>query len=343
MEALFALLRACLKGTAPDADLFSGEVPWERLYTLSDEQAVSPLVTDGIEMLLGLLEIVGDALLGKTVDANLVVETCDGLHLFITVEVGSGDPMHELLALLVVGAVQGVDEHVGLLVRCDIATDGLTEDACVAIDVEEVILQLEGQSHLFAKLIEGIGVGGRRVGEDGTHLRGTGEQDAGLQANHLDVLIFADIGTMFEVHVVLLTFANLQGGLGEEGHHRSELVRTALCHALIGKHEHRVAGEDSGIGIPATVDGGMSAPEVGIVHEIVVEQRVVMIGLQRTCRGQDAFRVVLVHVVDEEHEHGTYALASEGEYILNGLVERARLSVVGQLVEIGVDCLQDFC
>ena len=51
MEALFALLRACLKGTAPDADLFSGEVPWERLYTLSDEQAVSPLVTDGIEML----------------------------------------------------------------------------------------------------------------------------------------------------------------------------------------------------------------------------------------------------------------------------------------------------
>ena len=51
MEALFALLRAGLKGAAPDADLFSGEVPWERLYTLSDEQAVSPLVTDGIEML----------------------------------------------------------------------------------------------------------------------------------------------------------------------------------------------------------------------------------------------------------------------------------------------------
>ena len=148
---------------------------------------------------------------------------------------------------------------------------------------------------------------------------------------------------MFEVHVVLLTFANLQGGLGEEGHHRSELVRTALGHTLIGEHKHGVAGEDSGIGIPAPVNGGVAAPEVGIIHEVVVEQRVVMIGLQRTCRGQDAFRVVLIHVVDEEHKHGTYALASEGEYILDGLVERARLSVVGQLVEIRVDCLQDFC
>ena len=52
------------------------------------------------------------------------------------------------------GKVESVDEHIGLLVAHNVAADGLAEDSGIAIDVEIIVLQLEGQSNLFAKLIE---------------------------------------------------------------------------------------------------------------------------------------------------------------------------------------------
>ena len=116
---------------------------------------------------------------------------------------------------------------------------------------------------------------------------------------------------MLEVHVVLLAFANLKCRLGEECQHLSQLVGAALLHAFIGQYKHRVAREDSRVGIPAAVYRLVTSAQVGVVHEIVVQQRVVMVGFQCTCRREDTLRVILEHVVAEQHEHGTYAFASQ--------------------------------
>lgn len=47
----FALLRSGLWNEVPDTGFFAGDVDWDSLYTLSYEQAVVPIVTDGINRL----------------------------------------------------------------------------------------------------------------------------------------------------------------------------------------------------------------------------------------------------------------------------------------------------
>ena len=53
-----------------------------------------------------------------------------------------------------IGTIQGIDEHIGFLVRRDVATNILTKHLRVAVDIEEVVLQLEGESDQFTCLIE---------------------------------------------------------------------------------------------------------------------------------------------------------------------------------------------
>ena len=116
---------------------------------------------------------------------------------------------------------------------------------------------------------------------------------------------------MFEVHIVLLTLANLERCLGEEGENLCELSLVALSDALVCKHEHRVAREDCGVGIPTAVYGLVTAAQVGIVHEVVVQKRVVVVGLQATSRHDYRLGVVLEQIVGKEHQHGAYALAAK--------------------------------
>ena len=116
---------------------------------------------------------------------------------------------------------------------------------------------------------------------------------------------------MLEVHIVLLTLANLERCLGEESENLCELSLVTLCDALVCKHEHRVAREDCGVGIPTTVYGLVSATQVGIVHEVVMQKRVVVVGLQATSRHDYRLGVVLEQIVGKEHQHGAYALAAK--------------------------------
>ena len=54
----------------------------------------------------------------------------------------------------------------------------------------------------------------------------------------------------------------------------------------------------------------MSAAQVGVVHEVVVEQRVVVVGLEGACRTEDALRIILEEVIGKKHENGAHALAA---------------------------------
>ena len=88
--------------------------------------------------------------------------------------------MQELLALLFIGQVQGIDEHECFFIRSDVATNSLAKHTRVAIDIEEIVLQLEGQSHLFAKLIERLGILFGSICQNGAHLRGASQQNTCL-------------------------------------------------------------------------------------------------------------------------------------------------------------------
>ena len=85
-------------------------------------------------------------------------QTGDGSHLLSPIELLGFNPSHQFGTLLGVGTIHGIDEHIGLLVRGDITTNGLAEDLGVAIDIEQVVLQLEGQTNLLTKLIQQVGI-----------------------------------------------------------------------------------------------------------------------------------------------------------------------------------------
>ena len=105
------------------------------------------------------------------------------------------------------------------------AADGLTKHRRIAVNIEVVVLQLEGQTELFAKLVEQLSIALVGIGHQCAHLRRTGQQNARFQANHLDVLLFAHVVAMLEIHIILLSFTNFKGGFGEQ----RENLRQLFC------------------------------------------------------------------------------------------------------------------
>ena len=239
-----------------------------------------------------------------------VVETCDGANLLLAVKVLHLHPALQFLALRRIGTEEGVDEHVGFLVGGDVAADGLAKHLLVAIDVEIVVLQLEGQSYLFAKAIEIVGVLLRGPCEDGTNLQRTSQQHAGLQTDHLDILVLGHVRALLKLHVQLLTVAYLQRRLREEVEHGFQPFCRTLRHHLIGQYQHRVAREDGLVVVPLHVHRRFAATLVSIVHQVVVEQGVVVIGLQCAGRSQYALRILAEEVVGQQHQRRADALAT---------------------------------
>ena len=132
---------------------------------------------------------------------------------------------------------------------------------------------------------------------------------------------------MFELHVVLLSLAYLEGCLSEEG---EDWVLGVGCwglgveereQPLVGQYQHGVARENGGVSIPALMYRGMSTSQVSIVHKVVVQQRVVMISLKGHGRHEDVFGLILIKLIREQHECWPDALSAKGEHILYGFVE----------------------
>ena len=98
------------------------------------------------------------------------------------------------------------------------------------------------------------------------------------------------------------------------------MLIVALSHAVVGEHQHTVARKDGGIGVPLLVNGFMTTAKIGIVHQVVVQQGIVVISLQSDGVHQDFLRVFLEYVVAQEHQNRTNALASERENILHWLI-----------------------
>ena len=89
-----------------------------------------------------------------------------------------------------------------------------------------------------------------------------------------------------------------------------QLVLIAIEHTVESLQQHGVAREDGLIGIPLLMDGSMTTPHIGIIHQVVVQQGKVVIGLETNGRHHDALRIVAIEIVGEQHQHRAHALAS---------------------------------
>ena len=123
------------------------------------EHALALIVnTDEIEIFAALLKIVFYSVFSQAVDAQFVIYRSNGLYLLLRIKVSGRNPFNEFIAARPVGSVICIDKHICLFVAQDIATYGLAENLRVAIDIKIVVLQLEGQTYLLAKLIQIVGI-----------------------------------------------------------------------------------------------------------------------------------------------------------------------------------------
>ena len=155
-------------------------------------------------------------------------------------------------------------------------------------------MKLESQPYLLAKLIKILLILLGRVGQNSPDLHRTSQEYARLEAYHLDVFSLGDVVTCLKIHVILLTFAYLQGRFRERMEHILQVNLTAFCHAFVGKYQHRIAAKNGRIGVPSLVNRLMSAAHLGVIHQVIVQQCVVMIGLQGASLHENRLRVVLI-------------------------------------------------
>ena len=230
-----------------------------------------------------------------------------------------------------------MDEEEGFLPAEDVSSDLFSEDGGVAIDVQIVVLKLEGESDFLSEAIERVGVFIRCVSCERTEFGGAAEEHGGFEPNHLDVFFLRHIDAVFKVHVVLLSLADFCGGACEEREHAFFVRAVGVDEVSEGSDEHGVAGEHCRVFVPFHVNGGFAASHVGVVHQVIVEERVVVIGFNREGCGHGDFRVVAIDGASQKHEGGAEAFSAHGEGVGNWLIEPLWLGGIGHGVQGSVD------
>ena len=67
-----------------------------------------------------------------------------------------------------------------------------------------------------------------------------------------------------------------------------------------------------------------------------------MIGFQCACRGEYALRIVLEHIVSQQHQGRPDSLTTKRQHILDRLIQAFRFTIIADMVQIIVDQFEDF-
>ena len=90
------------------------------------------------------------------------------------------------------------------------------------------------------------------------------------------------------------------------------------------------------------MDSGMTSTHIGLIHQVVVKQREVVIGLHTDGLRHDTEGIIAEEVIGQEHEDRTDALATQRQHIADRIVECVRLTVVGEVIEGLVHLVEQF-
>ena len=84
----------------------------------------------------------------------------------------------------------------------------------------------------------------------------------------------------------------------------------------------------------------MSTTHISVVHQVVVQQSKVVVGLQSEGLRHNAQWIVFIEIVRQHGEYWTYTFSADRQYVLNGVVQRGRLAIVNQIIEGLIHFLQ---
>jgi len=279
---------------------------------------------DGVEVGVGFVVQKCNFFFDVFLDIKVVVDGEDLVDFVGRVVGGGGEEFRQPLPLSAVAFLEGVEEEERLFVVFDVGAGLFAKRGGVAVGVEEVVAELEGETDADAEAVQIFDVVAVGLSDEGADFEGAGEEDGGFEADHLHVFVDGDVVAGLEVHVVLLTFADFPAGLFKGVEYFVEIGVGLLDEVAPGEDIHSVARQDGGVFVPFAVDGGLAATDGRLVHEVVVEQGEVVEHLDADGVVVSLFDVGIEEVGGGEEEKGAYPFAAQGKGVGYGIVELAR-------------------
>ncbi len=141
----------------------------------------------------------------------------------------------------------------------------------------------------------------------------------------MHVFFYGHVGALFKVHVVLLAFVHFHCSAVEHVQNRAEHRVGHFGHERAGECKHGVAAEYGGDVVPLHMHCGASAPHVGSVHHIVVQQGEVVVHLYAHGCGAGFFDVPPKSLAYSQQQHGAQAFAATVQGVFHRTVKSGGL------------------
>ena len=186
----------------------------------------------------------------------------------------------EALGLLRGGVFGGVDDHQSSLTLVDVLTlDGDLLSELITSNVEQIVLDLEGNTNGLGEATEGLDLLGIGASNEGRELSGETSEGSSLVGAHLQVLINVgllltrvppDVQTLSNVQINQLLRIQLIRA------QNSLLTEPSLAKSLdhVQGHEvHGISGIHGNVGVVDQVNARLSTTHLGIILNIINDQR----------------------------------------------------------------------
>jgi len=229
-------------------------------------------------------------------------------------------------------SLEAVHGGIGRLLLALIAAGGLAELFEAALDVEDIIHDLEGEPERLAGARDGLERVRLRPGQHGAHAqRGTDERGRLARVDVVECLGADRLALGLDVHHLPADHAVGAGRLGDLCHHVGDDPRVGGAVDVAGDEpegvrQERVAGQDGDGFAEDLVIGESPATIVVVVHrgKIVVDQRVGVDELERARRGQHALGHAAHGLAAGDDEDRAQALAAGHHAVAHRPVDGGR-------------------
>src|SRR5262249_9776173 len=151
-----------------------------------------------------------------------------------------------------------------------IAANRLADRVGVSREVQQVVDDLKSDAQVEPVVAQRLLTISIHAAEHPTNLRATAEQVSRLPTNDLEVLVFSDIGVAVLRQLVQLPLDHPQRDVAQHADDLQRVVSQRQRHRL---DVQVVAKEHRDVVAPARVNGQAAAPQIGIVDDVVVDER----------------------------------------------------------------------
>jgi hypothetical protein len=176
----------------------------------------------------------------------------------------------EQFTALAGGGIEEVDDGKGEFAFFDVDAEGFSDGGGVADDVEDVVLDLERDAEAMAEIKELAG--DFRVGAsvEGAELTGDGDQRGGFAGDDVEIGVFVEIEVVAIVNLEQFALADAVGCIGDDLADVGVIDGGAEAGAV---GEKKIAQQDGGFVALEMVEGGAFSAHLGLVENVVMNER----------------------------------------------------------------------